>query len=196
MFTQNFHSKKFSPKKFHPKKCSLKKCSPNKFSPKKIFTQTNFPTKIFFTESVRLSFVDLRWAQLYVSLVFTNSLKDPKQSEFCTPQHQHALEQVLVRMWWWGQTYKILNYKIQKIQMCRLTGQDHQRRPRQQAQCSRRRGQRGSGRRTLGHTRPTAHCASLLATAPCSLHLQYCTLLLNVFSLEWATTAKHPLHTL
>ena len=39
-----------------------------------IFTQKNFHTKLFrikkfFTESVRLSFVDLRWAQLYVSLV-------------------------------------------------------------------------------------------------------------------------------
>ena len=39
-----------------------------------IFTQKNFHTKkfshkFFFTESVRLSFVDLRWAQLYVSLV-------------------------------------------------------------------------------------------------------------------------------
>ena len=82
------------------------------------------------------------------------------------------------------QNTKKLNYKIQKIQMCRLTGQDHQRRPRQQAQCSRRRGQRGSGRGTLGHTRHTAQCALLLATAPSSLHLQYCKLLLNVFSLE------------
>ena len=35
-----------------------------------IFTQTNFRKLFFFTESVRLSFVDLRWAQLYVSLVF------------------------------------------------------------------------------------------------------------------------------
>ena len=64
-FTQNFHSNKFSPQK----KCSLKKCSPNKFPPKKKFTQKKFRTKIFCTESVRLSFVDLRWAQLYVSLV-------------------------------------------------------------------------------------------------------------------------------
>ena len=47
----------------------MKKCSPNKFSPKKIFTQKFFRTNKFFTESVRLSFVDLRWAQLYVSLV-------------------------------------------------------------------------------------------------------------------------------
>ena len=78
--------------------------------------------------------------------------------------------------------------------MCRLTGQDHQRRPRQQAQCSRRRGQRGSGRRTLGHTRHTAQCALFLATAPCSLHLQYCKLLLNVFSLDWATTAQPITH--
>ena len=46
-----------------------KKCSPNTFSPKKIFTQNFFRTSKFFTESVRLSFVDLRWAQLYVSLV-------------------------------------------------------------------------------------------------------------------------------
>ena len=37
--------------------------------PQKIFTQKNFRKKNFFTESVRLSFVDLRWAQLYVSLV-------------------------------------------------------------------------------------------------------------------------------
>ena len=35
----------------------------------KIFTQKFFLTNKFFTESVRLSFVDLRWAQLYVSLV-------------------------------------------------------------------------------------------------------------------------------
>ena len=33
------------------------------------FTQKFFRTNKFFTESVRLSFVDLRWAQLYVSLV-------------------------------------------------------------------------------------------------------------------------------
>ena len=41
-----------------------------------IFTQKNFHTNFFrpnkfFTESVRYSFVDLRWAQLYVSLVAT-----------------------------------------------------------------------------------------------------------------------------
>ena len=34
-----------------------------------MFTQFFFRTNNFFTESVRLSFVDLRWAQLYVSLV-------------------------------------------------------------------------------------------------------------------------------
>ena len=66
-----FTQKNFHPKNFTQKKCSLKKCSPNKFSPKKISTPTNFRTKFFFTESVRLSFVDLRWAQLYVSLVGT-----------------------------------------------------------------------------------------------------------------------------
>ena len=44
-----------------------------------IFAQKNYHTKKFckkkfFTESVRLSFVDLRWAQLYVSLVcFVNT---------------------------------------------------------------------------------------------------------------------------
>ena len=38
-----------------------------------IFTQKFFHTNKFFTESVRLSFVNLRWAQLYVSLVIINS---------------------------------------------------------------------------------------------------------------------------
>ena len=53
MFTKkNFHPKNFHPKNFHPKK----------FSPKKIHPK-------IFTKIVRLSFVDLRWAQLYVSLV-------------------------------------------------------------------------------------------------------------------------------
>ena len=65
-----FTQKNFHPKNFTQKKCSLKKCSPNKFSPKKIFTQKSFCTTNFFIESVRLSFVDLRWAQLYVSLVW------------------------------------------------------------------------------------------------------------------------------
>ena len=64
-----FTQKNFHPKNFTQKKCSLKKCSPNKFSPKKIFTQKFCRINKFFTESVRLSFVDLRWAQLYVSLV-------------------------------------------------------------------------------------------------------------------------------
>ena len=52
-----FTKKNFHPKNFHPK----------------IFTQKNFHPKNFhpkmFTQIVRLSFVDLRWAQLYVSLV-------------------------------------------------------------------------------------------------------------------------------
>ena len=50
-----------------------------------IFTQKNFHTKIFshrqITESLRLSFVDLRWAQLYVSLV-TNILYLTKPKTF------------------------------------------------------------------------------------------------------------------
>ena len=74
-FTQNFHSKKFSPKKFHPKKMFTQK-----MFTQQIFTQKNFHTKkfshkFFFTESVRLSFVNLRWAQLYVSLVESVSAK-------------------------------------------------------------------------------------------------------------------------
>ena len=60
---QNFHSKNYHPKNFHP----------NKFQPKKFYTQNIFTKKIFtqknFTQIVRLSFVNLRWAQLYVSLV-------------------------------------------------------------------------------------------------------------------------------
>ena len=54
MFTQ----KNFHPKQIHPKD----------FNSKKNFTQKIFNQK-FFTQIVRLSFVDLRWAQLYVSLV-------------------------------------------------------------------------------------------------------------------------------
>ena len=73
-FTQNFHSKKFSPKKFHPKKMFTQKMFTQQIFTQQIFTQKNFHTKkfrtkFFFTESVRLSFVDLRWAQLYISLV-------------------------------------------------------------------------------------------------------------------------------
>ena len=49
-----FHQKDFSPKKIFTQKISLQK----------FFTQTKF-----FTQIARLSFVDLRWAQLYVSLV-------------------------------------------------------------------------------------------------------------------------------
>ena len=70
-FTQNFHSKKFSPKKFHPKKnVHSKNVHPTNFHPKKFSHKKFFAQRIFFTESVRLSFVDLRWAQLYVSLAF------------------------------------------------------------------------------------------------------------------------------
>ena len=67
-FKKKFQKKIFSKKNFK-KKFNKKKCSLNKFSPKKNFTQKFFRTNKFFTESVRLSFVDLRWAQLYVSLV-------------------------------------------------------------------------------------------------------------------------------
>ena len=79
--------------------------------------------------------------------------------------------------------------------MCRLTGQDHQRRPRQQAQCSRRRGQRERGRGSLGHTRHPAQCASLLATAQCS----GCTILHTTNScvhlgLNHHCTTHHTLH--
>ena len=61
------HSKNVHPKNFTPKKMFTKK-----MFTQQIFTQTNFRKIFFFTESVRLSFVDLRWAQLYVSLVYNN----------------------------------------------------------------------------------------------------------------------------
>ena len=54
----------FTKKIFHPKKFSPKKFSIKKFFTQKIFTQTKF-----FTQIAKLFFVDLRWAQLYVSLV-------------------------------------------------------------------------------------------------------------------------------
>ena len=73
--------KKFSPQKFSPKQILPKKISPKKnFHPKKIFTQKVFTLKMFTQKIqynfllkysiVRLSFVDLRWAQFYVSLVY------------------------------------------------------------------------------------------------------------------------------
>ena len=81
---KNFHPKNFCPKKFSPNKFSHKKFSPKefwpqKFSPKKNFTKKVFTLKIF-TQKIqynfhlkysisRLSFVHLRWAQLYESLV-------------------------------------------------------------------------------------------------------------------------------
>ena len=69
MFTQKkFHQKKIHPKNFHSKK----------FSPKK-----------FSTQIVRLSFVDLRWAQLYVSLVFACS-KIIKQKQIFTCSRKHG----------------------------------------------------------------------------------------------------------
>ena len=73
MFTQKILPKKFSTKKFSPKK----KFHHKNFHPKEFSTKKNFHPKIF-TQNisffskysiVRLSFVDLRWAQLYVSLV-------------------------------------------------------------------------------------------------------------------------------
>ena len=75
---KNFHQKNVNKKEFSSKKFSSKKFSPKKFSPKKFFTQKNSPEKFslkknftqkIFTQIVWLTFVDLRWAQLYVSLV-------------------------------------------------------------------------------------------------------------------------------
>ena len=96
IFIQKMFTQKISPQK----KCSLKKCSPNKFSPKKIFTQTNFRTKFFFTESVRLSFVDLRWAQLYVSLVSVHHHPlriDPFWRQKPTQKCKHPTSSILKR---------------------------------------------------------------------------------------------------
>ena len=73
-----------------PKKFSPKEFSPQKFSPKKIFTKKVFTLKISTQKIqynfhlkysiVRLSFVDLRWAQLYVSLVvFLFGISDQQQ---------------------------------------------------------------------------------------------------------------------
>ena len=55
-----------------------------------IFTQKNFRTNFFFTES--LSCVDLRWAQLYVSLVpqpilFRNFLLQSRSKWLCNSLH-------------------------------------------------------------------------------------------------------------
>ena len=75
------HHQKYHLQKFHPK-----------FSNKK-----NFHPKNFFTESVRLSFVDLRWAQLYVSLVL--NVLDHNENFNIAGQWPNSLTGFILRMY-------------------------------------------------------------------------------------------------
>ena len=86
-----------------------------------IFTQKKFHTKkfsqkFFFTESVRLSFVDLRWAQLYVSLVvFLFGISDQQQDLTQEPETGTWIHYSKMKTWRQKQTGQFEVFWIREV---------------------------------------------------------------------------------
>ena len=109
-----------------PKKFSPKEFSPQKFSPKKIFTKKVFTLKISTQKIqynfhlkysiVRLSFVDLRWAQLYVSLVvFLFGISDQQQDLTQEPETGTWIHYSKMKTWRQKQTGQFEVFWIREV---------------------------------------------------------------------------------